>query len=256
LEAKRDEILCIAGQRGVHNVRMLSALRKLARMLSIGDYANPRRQAAYSALMMIKAPAEDTAGHERGRRALSAAEADQLLRVWQTDATPRGKRNQALLTVLLLAGLRREECAQLTWSDIDFSNGVIRVRHGKGDKARDVALFGSDSLSALTAWQMEQPTDYSHVFVALRKGGTFIGDSPMTATSIWRVVDEAAEKAGIGHVRPHDLRRTLITELLTTGSPLADVQAQAGHVQGSTTLRYAGAVDARQRRKSGRVRYG
>jgi len=45
------------------------------------------------------------------------------------------------------------------------------------------------------------------------------------------------------------LRRTLITELLATGSPLADVQAQAGHVQGSTTLRYTGAVDARSAAK-------
>ncbi len=55
---------------------------------------------------------------------------------------------------------------------------------------------------------------------------------------------------------PHDARCTLITELLRTGTPLADAQAQAGHSQGQTTLHYAQAADARQGRQKGRLRYG
>jgi len=55
---------------------------------------------------------------------------------------------------------------------------------------------------------------------------------------------------------PHDVRRTFITEALATGAPLADVQAQVGHKNESTTLRYANSVDARQRRDRLRLRYG
>jgi integrase len=56
--------------------------------------------------------------------------------------------------------------------------------------------------------------------------------------------------------KPHDGRRTFITEALETGTPLATVQAAAGHAQGATTLRYAQAVDARKARKELRLRYG
>ena len=79
----------------------------------------------------------------------------------------------------------------------------------------------------------------------------------MSTTAVWKVVDETAERAGVGHVKPHDLRRTLATELLETGSPVHHVQQQLGHANSSTTLNnYTGETDARQRRKVGRVRYG
>jgi integrase/recombinase XerD len=238
--------------------RELSALRTLAKTLQIVDYQNPARAAAYESLKLLKVRATGESRHnERERRALSPADADRLLRVWQGDDTPRGKRNRALVAVLLLAGLRREELTALTWQDIDFQNGVIRVKHGKGDKARDAALYGGEALDALKGWQMEQPTGYKNVFVNLRKGGHFTGSAAMSTTAVWKVVDETADRAGIGHVKPHDLRRTLATELLETGSPVHHVQQQLGHADSSTTLNnYTGETDARQRRKAGRVRYG
>ena len=58
-----------------------------------------------------------------------------------------------------------------------------------------------------------------------------------------------ARKAGIGRVAPHDLRRTHITEGLNTGATVADMQAQAGHVNAATTLRYAQAHEAQERRR-------
>lgn len=238
--------------------RELSALRTLAKTLQIVDYQNPTRAAAYESLKLLKVRATgESRQNERERRALSPADADRLLRVWKGDDTPRGKRNRALVAVLLLAGLRREELTALTWQDIDFQNGIIHVRHGKGDKARDAALYGGEALEALKGWQMEQPTGYQTVFVNLRKGGTFTGDTAMSTTAVWKVVDETSDQAGIGHVKPHDLRRTLATELLETGAPVHHVQQQLGHADSSTTLNnYTGETDARQRRKTGRVRYG
>ncbi len=238
--------------------RQLSALRKLAEVLAVVDFQDPARRAAYESLKMLKVRAgENEADHERQRRALSPADADRMLRVWADDQTPRGKRNRAIVAVLLLSGLRRAELCSLTWQDIDFENGVITVRHGKGDKPRQAAVYSRAALEALREWQRCQPSGYRHVFVNLRKGGHFTGDTAMTPTSIYRVIAETAARAGLGHVKPHDLRRTLATELLTTGDPVHHVQVQLGHTNAQTTLdNYAVAVDARQRRKSGKVRYG
>jgi integrase len=238
--------------------RELSALRQLAKMLQILDFENPARRAAYESLGMLKVKTTDQSrDNERQRRALEPHEADKLLRVWREDASIKGKRNRAIIAVLLLSGLRREELTALHWRDIDFTNGVISIRHGKGDKSRQAALFGTEALDALKMWQMEQPIGYSSIFVNLRKGDHFTGDHAMSTTAIWNVVTESAERAGIGHVHPHMLRRTLATELLDQGAPVNHVRDQLGHTNSSTTLNnYTPEIEARQRRKSGRVRYG
>jgi integrase len=79
--------------------------------------------------------------------------------------------------------------------------------------------------------------------------------------AVWQVVVETAERSGVRHVKPHDLRRTLATELLETGTPAhhvqAHVQAQLGRANAQTMLQnYTGKIDAQARRRSGRVRYG
>ena len=76
---------------------------------------------------------------------------------------------------------------------------------------------------------------------------------PRTSRSLIRrshlIVNNTARKAGIGHVAPHDLRRTHITIALNGGATVADMQAQAGHVNAATTLLYAQGHDAQERRR-------
>lgn len=235
--------------------RMLSALRTLAQMLTILDYENPMRELAYRTLERIKVPAENLADNERPKRALTTDEAYRVLHVWE-DGSNRARRNMAIIAVLLMTGMRRAEVAVLRWRDIDLYEGVIYVRHGKGDKARDVAIYGDLAVDALADWKKVQQEQRQYVFCTVNKGDNLGPDEPMTATSVYRVVKETEKLADVEHFSPHDARRTLITELLANGTPLADAQAQAGHSQGNTTLRYAQAADARRRRDQGRVRFG
>ncbi len=231
----------------------LSALRKLAQALYLatGDSTAERMAAA---LRLVKPPVENATETHRPKRALTPAMADKVLRVWQGDQ-PIHHRNNALIALLALTGLRRSEAAILRWSDIDFENRVISVRHGKGDKAREVAVVGEYALEALRAWLERQGDRRKYVFCSVGKGGQLGADRPITGTDVYRVVKATEEKSGVAF-RPHDLRRTFITEALAMGTPLADVQAQAGHAQASTTLLYAQPVNAKERLSRMRVRYG
>jgi integrase len=233
----------------------LTALRKLARVLAL-DYTNPARRASYESLLLLRVPTEGTTSRERPTRALSPAQADKVLRVWAGD-TPIHLRNRALIAVLFLAGLRRSEAAVLRWEDIDLEEGVIHVRHGKGDVARDAALAGDYALDALRTWGTRGQDNVSrdYIFCAVAKGGKIGPDLPMTSQAVYNVVKTTEKRADV-LFSPHDARRTFITEALATGASLADVQAQAGHKLESTTLRYAKPVDARQRRQKLRLRYG
>src|SRR6266567_3611721 len=74
------------------------------------------------------------------RRGLKSAEVNALLRQAQLSRDPA--RNYAIVQVLLQTGLRLSECAALTFEDITFGerSGLLRVRAGKGNKARSVPL--------------------------------------------------------------------------------------------------------------------
>jgi integrase/recombinase XerD len=233
--------------------RQLSALRKLAQMAYVLSGSDDARR-IHEALMMVKVPTGAASGKERARRALQPREADKVLRVWDGDSLT-DKRNCALIAVLALGGVRRAEAAALRWRDVDFENGVLTIAHGKGDKRREVPLAGDYAIEALRSWQTAQGSSREYVFCALQKNDTLRADKPISGTDVYRIVKATEVRAGV-EFKPHDLRRTLITEALATGTPLATVQAIAGHARGETTLAYAQAVDARRARKELKLRYG
>lgn len=137
--------------------RHLSAFRKLARVLAL-DLKHPEFKTLYEGLRLLKAPAEDVAGEERTRRALRPQQVWKILEVWDGN-NPLEARNKALLSVLFYTGMRRAEVIALKWQDVDWDAGIIRVRHGKGDKYREVAMVaGRDDPAhvALVQWQHVQ----------------------------------------------------------------------------------------------------
>ena len=231
----------------------LSALRKLAQALFLAT-GDPTAERMTAALKLVKPPTENASENHRPKRALTPAMADKVLRVWQGDKTIQ-HRNASLIALLALTGLRRSEAAALRWPDVDLENRVVSVRHGKGDKAREVAIVGDYAIEALVAWFECQGGGREFVFCSVGKGGQLGADQPITGTDVYRVVMATEAKSGVAF-RPHDLRRTFITEALATGTPLADVQAQAGHAQASTTLLYAQPVNAKERLSRMRLRYG
>lgn len=235
--------------------RQLSAMRKLAQLLYILKPGDATR-AMYEGLKIAKAPTPDVSvtTKERSRRALSAAQADKVLRVWDGN-TPTDKRNRALVAVLFLSGVRRSEAAALLWADVNLDDGIVLVRHGKGDKSRTVPLVGESVIDALRTWKEIQGEGRNFIFCAIRKGEHIGQDKPISGTDVYRIVKATESISGI-EFKPHDARRTFITEALETGAPLKTVQGAAGHSRPETTLIYAQQVDAKEARKQLKLRYG
>lgn len=245
--------------------RQLAALRKLAEAGWVASRLNPDAAARARWEFVVEdlrrcQPPTQTGGRERERRALSTLQADKVLQAWSPEFCAQHgageltcARNAALLAVLLCTGARRAEAAALRWSDINFDAGTIFIAHGKGDKARDAAIFGERALQALQAWRALLPVGRVYVFCSVLKGQRFGADAPITGTDVYRIVRDTQAIVGF-EFKPHDLRRTLITDLLQN-APIAEVQAQVGHARGDTTLRYAQATGARVRRDKHRLSY-
>lgn len=146
-----------------------------------------------------------------------------------------GKRDKAILEVLYSTGMRVGELTALRFSDIDFSQEVIRVM-GKGRKERLVAL-GRFAASALKVYidsrNTHMPTATADK-VFLNRLGT-----PLSSRSVRRMLDKYLKVTGLdSKLSPHSIRHSFATHLLNAGADLRSVQELLGHKNLSTTQIY------------------
>jgi site-specific recombinase XerD len=142
-------------------------------------------------------------------------------------------RCQAVVMVLYGAGLRISEALALEVSDIDAARGVIHVRHGKGDKAREAKLSPSLYQWLRQYWARERPPA-PYLF-----GSRKTGKAPRGET-IRAALTHAAKEAWIKkRVTPHVLRHSFATHLLEQGTDVRVVGALLGHASLQSTARYA-----------------
>ena len=90
-------------------------------------------------------------------RSLTASEISRLFRVCQQDKSIAGKRDHALIALMLATGLRRSEVVAINIDDYNSRTGLLNIHQGKGSKQR-LAYLNSEcrsthSTMAKTAWQ-------------------------------------------------------------------------------------------------------
>lgn len=144
----------------------------------------------------------------------------------------RVARYQAIVMVLYGAGLRIAEALALEVSDIDGARGVIRVRHGKGDKAREAKLSPALYAWLRHYWARERPP-LPYLFASGKTGKRACADSVRAALA------DAAKRAWIKkRVTPHVLRHSFATHLLEQGTDVRVVGVLLGHASLQSTARY------------------
>lgn len=144
----------------------------------------------------------------------------------------RVARYQAIAMVMYGAGLRIAEVLALEVSDIDGARGVIRVRHGKGNKAREAKLSPTLYAWLRQYWARERPP-LPYLFASGKTGKRACAESVRAALA------DAAKQAWIKkRVTPHVLRHSFATHLLEQGTDVRVVGALLGHTSLASTARY------------------
>lgn len=209
----------------------LSAIRRLVREACDSGIIDPAE-----AVRITSVPGVPQQGIRLGSW-LTRKEVQRLLAV--PDRTRLiGKRSYAILSILVYCALRREELANLNMARIQQREGrwVIADMVGKRGRVRTVAI-PKPAKAALDEWTCAAGIRGGFAFLHVRKGGHLV-DQPLSAWAVWDVVVTAAAKAGIGHLGPHDLRRTSAKQCRKAGGELEQVQFLLGHEDLSTTARY------------------
>jgi site-specific recombinase XerD len=166
-------------------------------------------------------------------RALSGEELRRL--VAACPSGPVGVRDRALLAVLVAGGLRRAEAVALDLADWNAADGTLTVR-GKGGRERLVPLKGG-ALAAVRTWLELRGTEPGALLCPVAKGGR-LELRRLSAAAVFDRLRHLAERAQVGELSPHDLRRTLVSGLLDAGADLFAVAALVGHASTDTTRRY------------------
>ncbi len=159
---------------------------------------------------------------------------DEVVRV--LDAAPGAFWN-AFFTAAYAAGLRRMEVAALAAQDIDSRSGLIRVRCGKGGKAREVMLDPELLACLRTHWRALRLTG-PWLFPARDPQGGW-KDRPVTLGRATDAFREAVIAAGIKRrLTLHALRHAFATHLLEDGVDVFTLQQLLGHESLETTGLY------------------
>ena len=160
------------------------------------------------------------------------------------DAPPRdtlkGKRDRAMLAVLIGCALRRAELAGLTFEHIQQRDGrwVILDLVGKRGRVRTVPM-PSWCKALIDRWTEAAEIENGIVFRPVNKGDHLAGES-MTAQAIYATVKRYAEALSLENLAVHDLRRTHAKLAHKGGAPIDQIQLSLGHASIKTTEVYLG----------------
>lgn len=139
-------------------------------------------------------------------------------------------RNYTELAMLLLTGLRASELIAVCLADLDLNARIVRVLHGKGDKARTVFL--STKLTRILSAYLAKRGDRGQYLFPTRDG------KQQTRRAVHRTVSTAGRRAGL-RLHPHLLRHTYISIALNVKhAPMRYIQDQVGHEDVRTTMGY------------------
>lgn len=175
----------------------------------------------------------------------------------QPDVTTlRGRRDVALIALLLATGLREGEIVKLVRDDLYQTYGgipALRVRSGKGAKARMVPYGDMLWARQITeVWLAGRKT--GPVFTAMSDGRSDMVEERVTYQRMsTRSVQRMLKRYPISidglptTVTPHDLRRSYARNLFLAGIPTEVIRQNLGHADVKTTQDYMGVLDGSTR---------
>jgi site-specific recombinase XerD len=168
--------------------------------------------------------------------------AEQGQALWQAPDREqlKGKRDRALLALLLTCGLRRHEVVALTLDHLQQreEHWAVVDLVGKAGHMRTVPVPDWVK-SELDEWLAAAAILRGRLFRRVNKAGRAWGEG-LTEKAVWHIVKGAANCVGVTKLAPHDLRRTCARLCHASGGELKQIQFLLGHVSVQTTERYLG----------------
>lgn len=159
------------------------------------------------------------------------------------DEAPYTSRAFRALKVLALTGCRCSEITALQKTELDLDKSVLSLQDSKTG-AKKVPL-GEPAIAELRIALTESPKDSIYVFPATRGDGALI--------DLRKAFQWALNRAGLPHMRIHDLRHSFASMAATLGEDIMALKGVLGHSHTATTEIYAHMADTRKIKTANKV---
>ncbi|PHQ35801.1 tyrosine recombinase XerC [Rhodopirellula bahusiensis] len=207
--------------------------RKLASLRSFFKFAMREGMASSNPAKPLRNPRSN----RKLPHVLTSDEVGRLL-VAPPAISESGLRDRAILETMYSSGLRVSELVGLRDGDLDFSQGITRVR-GKGRKER-ISPLGSYAIKAIQAYAGRRSRSPESEKLG-RAAPIFVNrfGNILTTRSVGRMLEKYIAKAELdARTSPHTLRHSFATHLLDRGADIRSVQELLGHKSLTTTQIY------------------
>ena len=226
--------------------RMISAVKRVVKEAAAQGYITHETAAAFSQVAGVKPSAMRERTRPNNRTRITPEQMRAMLDIADTTRLV-GLRDAAMLATLASSGLRVSELVSLQVGNIvttKSKGGKVAYKltgvMGKGQvEGRDAAL-SVEAYNRIMAWIDARPIMSGYIFTQINTGTA--GNvqeptaAPITPEAAWHAVVKYAKRAGLEHVKPHDFRRFVGTQL--AAKDIRQAQKALGHKSIETTARH------------------
>lgn len=215
-----------------------SIRNKLSSISSLFEYLCDKNAVTHNPVKGTKRPPVES--YEGKSPALGDHQARALLESPKV-ATLKGKRDRAIIAILLYHALRRAELCKLKVKDVrQERRGVMHIKvSGKGGKTRYLPIH--PVVSGLIHDYLEESghgqDESGPLFRSLSNNRSMSKTAAITTDAVYKIVQFYSEKLGF-RIGVHSLRATAATNALENNADIAKVQEWLGHANISTTRIY------------------
>lgn len=211
-----------------HQNNKLKVVKSFLRFLAENNYivSDPSKDISYA-----KKP------QRLPRSILTQSEMKKLLHCPDTK-TVLGYRDRTILEVLYSTGVRREEINNILLTDVDYTEGFIRINCGKGRKDRIVPIgkiacrYLENYIKGVRPALIRNPFN-NHLFLSMK-------GNRLSKNMLWEIVKRYAREAKIKkNIFPHTFRHTCATLMLRNQANIRHIQELLGHSSLDSTQVYA-----------------
>lgn len=161
---------------------------------------------------------------------LELVEAERLIKQ-PNKRYPTGKRNIAIMKVMLNMGLRVSEITKLRLGNINLASQRLRVVNGKGGVDRDL-IIPTALIDHIKAWKDIRSKNTDYFFTTLE-------GKQLSTRYLCDMIKRYGKRAKINKViSPHTLRHTFATEYYRQTKDIETLRRILGHADISTTQIY------------------
>lgn len=175
----------------------------------------------------VKLPRDDSAP----KMPLYAAEVEDIDKTFNR-STLKGKRNYAIVHLMLDVGLRSQEVRHLKIEHLDRAHNLVHIMDSKGNKSR-IVLCPDFVFNAIQDYLSACGRSSGAVFLSLRD------NTELKKNTLNLMFADLKKESGVSRLHPHLLRHTFATSYLVGGGNLEFLRVFMGHSDYTVTKSYS-----------------